>query len=132
MRKFGTTYIIDGLDYCSHVFAHDWDDATLVCLRRGLNEEVDGEIEEDDERAYEHPLDLFDEDRYLECAHACIQLLSLLGDIERTQREMRDDGLIHELLHLEIGIETCHCTTLDKLRNSIDDLQTSVPGYLPI
>lgn len=67
---------------------------------------------------YADPMALFYAGRWAACLHATIQAYNEAGDPEATQRAMRDDGLIHELAHLAIGIPiyTNHPNGLETLR----------------
>lgn len=68
------------------------------------------------------PLQLFDEQRWAECAHACAYLISLRGDPELALRSLQDDALIHELLHLACGIEICTHNGRGNVRSMVADI----------
>jgi hypothetical protein len=57
----------------------------------------------------ESPLELFDAGKWLECLHACMFAAS--------RRELlEDDQLLHELVHLALGIDICTHNTMAGLR----------------
>lgn len=67
------------------------------------------------------PLELFDAGRWLECLHACMFAASRRADLE-------DDGLLHELVHLELGLAICTHSTMADLREQVLALQHNVRG----
>lgn len=67
------------------------------------------------------PLELFDAGRWLECLHACMFSASRLQDLE-------DDGVLHELVHLALGVEICTHTSMTALRGQVEALQLGVGG----
>lgn len=69
-----------------------------------------------------HPLQLFDQGRWLECLHAAIFAASLQPESERAAAALEDDGVIHELAHLALGIEICTHNTLDDIRQELKEL----------
>lgn len=83
------------------------------------------------ERAYsftgwrpgETPLDHFDAKRWLECAHSLCVCLDLATPITEIAKAVEDDGVLHELLHLALGIEICTHNTLSEIRTEVAVLQ---------
>lgn len=64
----------------------------------------------------ESPVELFDAKRWLECLHACMFAASRKVTLE-------DDGLLHELVHLALGVEICTHNTMGDLRAEIVALE---------
>ena len=64
----------------------------------------------------ESPIELFDAGKWLECLHACMFAAS--------RRELlEDDHLLHELVHLALGIDICTHNTMAGLREAGKNLQ---------
>ena len=70
------------------------------------------------------PIQCFDRQDWVGCLHGCMLALTILNQPELTQREIADDGLLHELLHLSGGVDVCTHTTLQELRTQIAEIQT--------
>lgn len=91
-----------------------------------------GPYQSDGYRLGEYPTDLFDAGNYEACLHSVVLGLSLIGDAQRTQTEIEDDGIIHELIHLlhigrQMGI-TVDWLNMAQLRNEIHQLQVDALG----
>lgn len=69
------------------------------------------------------PSSTFDRKDYLGCLHGCMLAFTILDDADFTQLAVVDDGLLHELLHLAMGIDICTHTTMNDLRTLIIDLE---------
>lgn len=65
--------------------------------------------------AGESPLELFDAGKWLECLHACMFATSRRVLLE-------DDQLLHELVHLALGIDICTHNTMAGLREAVKGL----------
>lgn len=68
------------------------------------------------------PLAYFDNKDYLNCLHGCMVLVSLFVPREIKHLYLEDDGLLHELVHLSLGIDICTHSNLISLRQHIQDL----------
>ena len=68
------------------------------------------------------PVELFDEGRYAESAHACVYLLRLFGDEHRAFAAMEDDAYLHELLHLAVGTNICTHNSMTEIRKDLESL----------
>lgn len=64
------------------------------------------------------PLEHFDAGRWLECLHGCMFAASRLL--------YEDDQLLHELVHLALGIDICTHTTMEELRAQVEALQSGM------
>lgn len=78
----------------------------------------------------ESPLECWDRQDWLKCLHGCMLCLSLLNDHEATQRAIEDDGLLHELVHLESDINICLHGDMDNIRLQIEFLQDRLAAAL--
>lgn len=70
----------------------------------------------------EDPLTYFDTKDYLNCLHGCMVLVSLFVPREIKHLYLEDDGLLHELVHLSLGVDICTHGDLISLRQHIQDL----------
>jgi hypothetical protein len=75
----------------------------------------------------ESPLDHFDAGRWLECAHGVCLALSRHHDVNCAALAVEDDGLLHELIHLALGIDICTHTNTTELRGKVAALQNDAP-----
>lgn len=80
--------------------------------------------------AGESPLECWDSRDWLKCLHGCMLCLSLLNDPENTQLAIEDDGLLHELVHLEADINICLHSSMDNIRAQIETLQSRLDAAL--
>jgi|GEM_PF-993448 len=80
--------------------------------------------------ASESPLECWDSRDWLKCLHGCMLCLSLLNDPEATQRAIEDDGILHELVHLEADINICLHGSMDNIRAQIESLQARLNEVL--
>jgi hypothetical protein len=53
------------------------------------------------------PVSLFDANRLLDCMHATMTALYLIGDQSQALDALADDGIIHHLLHMLEKSPTC-------------------------
>lgn len=67
------------------------------------------------------PLEYFDRGEWLHCLHSCMLMQYLLEDVA-------DDGLLHELVHLSLGIDICTHTTMTELRGMVASYQSRFKG----
>lgn len=65
----------------------------------------------------ESPLELFDKREWLKCLHSTMFVLSR-SKIE--QIDIEDDGILHELIHLSLGVDICTHQTLSDLREQLE------------
>lgn len=66
----------------------------------------------------ETPVELFDAGRWLECLHAC------MAGVMVNRLHIEDDGVLHELVHLALGVEICTHSSMGGLRNEICEIET--------
>lgn len=59
----------------------------------------------------ETPLELFDRGEWLQCLHACM--------FASSRSAIEDDGVLHELVHLALGIEICTHNSMAMLRSDV-------------
>lgn len=64
----------------------------------------------------ESPTELFDAGRWLECLHACMVVAS--------KNDLEDDAILHELVHLALGIPICQHGDMEGLRARAQELET--------
>ncbi len=70
------------------------------------------------------PTQCFDRGEWLDCLHGCMLALTIINDPGLTQIEISDDGVLHELLHLALGIDICTNNTMSELRTQVAELET--------
>lgn len=63
----------------------------------------------------ETPLDHFDRGEWLKCLHGCMFAASRV--------HIEDDGVLHELVHLALGVDICTHNSLDDLRVEVAAIQ---------
>lgn len=63
------------------------------------------------------PIDFFDDGKWLECLHAVLPALAHVDD------ELRDTGLIHELVHLSLGVDIGIENRFRLMRDKILEIQ---------
>lgn len=68
--------------------------------------------------AGETPLEFFDKKRWLECLHACICAVS--------RQTLMDTGVLHELCHLALGLETDQHSNRPRLRERVATIQQEI------
>lgn len=80
----------------------------------------------------ETPVERFDIQDWPACLHGCVLALTIINDPVRTQREIEDDGIIHELIHeLHIAQQLGHnidWINYANLRIEIQQLQDDALG----
>jgi hypothetical protein len=75
-------------------------------------------------RSGETPLELFDAGRWLECLHGC-----MIG-ITVTHEHIEDDGVLHELVHLALGIPICHQSSMGYIRDEVGKIQMAAQAEM--
>lgn len=68
------------------------------------------------------PVELFDAGRVAECLHACAFMLFALKDAGRAWGALDDEGLMHELVHLVVGIDISTHNRHDNIRAEVSEL----------
>lgn len=68
------------------------------------------------------PVELFDAGRYGECLHACAFILHTLRDPARVWHALDDEAVLHELIHLVVGIDISTHNTIKNIRNEVEKL----------
>lgn len=68
----------------------------------------------------EYPLDLFDRGEWLKCLHACMAVAQFMDTDTRSFIE--DDGILHELVHLSLGVNVCTHNSMDDLRRDVEKI----------
>jgi len=71
----------------------------------------------------ERPTDRFDCKDWLGCLHGCMLALNFIEAPIMTHLAIADDGILHELLHLELKIDICTETTMAELRTGIANIE---------
>jgi len=69
------------------------------------------------------PLDHFDTGNWLQCAHGICLALSRQHDPNCAALAVEDDGLLHELIHLALGVDICTHTSMTALREQVAAVQ---------
>lgn len=77
------------------------------------------------------PLELFDQERWAECAHTCVYLLWRTQDPQRALAAMNDERFLHELLHLASNAEISTHNHLANIREEIIDLMKASYQTMP-
>lgn len=72
----------------------------------------------------ESPIERFDRGEWLQCLHGLLLILSILDWKRTTMKGIADDGVLHELVHLALGIDICTHHTLHSLRLQVVEIQT--------
>lgn len=70
----------------------------------------------------DRPSDHFKAGDWLTCLHGCMFLASIL-DPHESKVLMEDDGLLHELVHLALGISISTHTDMNELLCSVTELE---------
>lgn len=83
---------------------------------RGVNFSFAGFAPGDD------PLTNFDAYKFEQCLHGCMVLVYLFIPVESQYKYLSDDGLLHELIHLILGIDICTHNSTDNIRQQIREL----------
>ena len=68
------------------------------------------------------PLEHFDQKNWLKCLHGVCFMLSHF-DANEVKQSLEDDGILHELIHLSLGVEICTHQDLEYLRACVADIQ---------
>lgn len=71
----------------------------------------------------ESPVECWDAQKWVPCLHGCMLALYLLDDADLTMREIADDGVLHELVHLAQGVDICTHGSMDALRERVVAIQ---------
>ena len=135
MKKYHTSYKVDGGSFGLDIYAKDLDEAEYFADIRGLNESI-----------YKNPSEFFDSNireeklaSYLIYSGAPIMkilhALAHLGDLairsntSTVDEILGDHGVLHDYLHYQehqdLGIN------LDEIVTKIKEIEVSIPGYLP-
>ena len=125
-KKFLTEYLIEGSVFNSFIYAKNLKQANSFAKKRDIKEKVIHEIKNIPE---EKPSDLFLKKQYKECAHALCYLLFIRNNNLITKKSLRDDGILHEVIHLINDIEIFTHSSLDIVYNNIVTLENSTIGY---
>lgn len=69
------------------------------------------------------PLSYFDHYDWANCLHAVCLMLYLMGSKTRAFNALADNGMVHELVHLNAGLDISSDHTLVELRKEVENLQ---------
>lgn len=111
MVKFSTSYWLNGQKYGSHIFAENWDEAEKFALVRGIGEAVDGILEDTDV-----PVGNL---MHRACFAGWLSQKNMNVDL------LSDQGLLHEIIHLETGVDGDDVTR-EQLIEKLEQLEKSV------
>ena len=125
---FATTYLLNGTQFSSRIYASGSRSALEISKRRGLNEVIDGSIPVEFLHDQLQPSDYFDKKDYIRCIHTIIFYLSILNDEIVSRASISDIGILHEVVHLADGVELHHDTSILDLRKRIKEFEKNVPG----
>ena len=117
MKKYSTNYKIKNSSFSSHVFATSIKNAKKIIKKRNLKENINGIIS--DKEMEEIPSELFKNKEYLKCAHALCYLLHINNNKLIAYKAIKDNGILHEVIHLANDIEIWTHHSLDKIYNDI-------------
>lgn len=111
MVKFSTSYWLNGQKYGSHIFAENWTQAGYRADVRGVGEEVDGILDNTD----------VPEGNLMHRACFAGWLSEECFNVDL----LSDQGLLHEIIHLETGVEGDDVTR-EQLIEKLEELEKMV------
>jgi hypothetical protein len=131
-----TSYFINGNKYASYVLGKSMDEVMAVIEMRGLGEIIESGLMEIENTLPDYS-QLSDSDfiaRLPEIMHS-MSFLSFVAASSKTvsaKELLGDEGLLHELTHLNANLQGCYKKSLTCIRDLIKTLQRKAIGYYPV
>jgi hypothetical protein len=128
-----TSYTINGNKYGSYVLGKNSLDIVKLINRRGLNETIESSMMEIDNTIPDYAR--LDDVEFLKRLPEILHSASFLSLVALNSKKLTpfdilgDEGIIHELAHLNISLNNCNKKSLTFVRDLISTLQKNAIGF---
>ena len=128
-----TSYLINGNKYGSYILGQNFSDILKLINTRGLNETIESSMMEIDNTMPDYAR--LSDREFLQRLPEILHTVSFLSLVALNSKRLTpfdilgDEGIIHELTHLNIDINDCNKKSLTFVRDLISTLQKNAIGF---